>query len=1088
MRPLFAQITLAALVVLLTPSAPAWAQASSRVDRCEGHPITELRVDGCDEGRCERFRERLDQIARTSMDREHFRTRDFETTMERLEGVGAFGSVTGVCALENGNANVVFDGVTTSVIRELSITGHEHFYLEDIKRRVFLRPGTMIIPDQPEGAAQITRQRETLLHLYERAGLVDTEVDVLPEALGSGEIRLHIHIHEGYVKRIHRVDIHARRTPDSTVTPEQIEVQKTHNLVCPQFSESTLRKAISAELLDVFTDRTARQIQNDLRAFLQMHGIEAPRITVEHIDEEQRVIVRVTWSHCHLIQFQVRDDEAPDDRGYREVRGDEWRPLLPFDQSGSYDFEEAELGRQILQADLENGGYLFGTVAVERRPVTDWSTESLEDDFSSDQVRSVITYLITRGYVYEIRRIEFPGARHFTTEEIRERIGSRPYNFFGAGGYLQSDQMFADLLTLKRMYRDAGFHQMRFTGFEPLDGEQVIRESREDHDLLQYIRGHLGFRVRQPHGEHVLYLKASVEEGPRSHVTSVEVTGCEEALCEGVLRDSRVAVGDPFSARAMLEGQARIRAKYEARGHASVDVSIQCRGEEPSVDWEHCNIQRLQSRKVAMRYLVQPGPQVRIGSIFLVGNFKTDPRILLRDLPESGDILILPEIRESERRLRNLGIFNTVRIEPVGIHPNVRVQEIPLFISVEEKGSQFLDFAIGFESINRSSDLGEMPTTVSDTIQNSVNVADTAQGGHGNIVPFEVPDLLFVFQAEYLNRNLAGSAQELRVPFKYGLSTTDPLRLVAVAPTLIDRRFLGSDLQFRNTFYGLYDKARNPFDLLDGGMELELSQTLDERLFLSTRYAISANSVRELDAGEEFGIPTLLNKLTGNVAFQDLDAGTHPTEGLGVLANVSYINSIDLDTQDATNFIKYELSLRGFFNIRRKIVFANLFRFGGSYSFEGENLPEIERFRLGGSKGLRGFEDGEVAQYDASGDLIDGDPSTPAVDRIDAGDFVVTGTHELRFPLFLKLGPIEFWGAGFFDWGSLADSLKSLQQAPLRTTAGIGLRLLVYGRVPIRLDYGWKLNRRCHTPTEDGTGCALQETPGELDFNLLYTF
>jgi outer membrane protein assembly factor BamA len=1088
MRSQFAQIPAFALAALVATSAAAWAQSGPGIHRCEDLPIQEIRVDGCDEGRCELFRERLDQIVGTSMGRDRFRTRDFETTIERLEGVGAFASVTGACTRTDAKATVVFTGAPSSVIRELSITGNEHFYLEDIKRRVFLRPGTLIAPEIAEGVAQIARQRETLEHLYERAGLVDTEVGVRTEEIGNGELRLLIEIREGHVKRIHRIDIHTQLNVESKATPEQSLSQKKNHLVCPRFSESTLRRAISGETLDVFTDRTARQIQNDLRTFLQMHGIQSPQITVEHIDEEQRIDVQITFARCHLIQFHARDDDAPDDRGFRRVRGDEWRALLPFEQSGSFDFEEAELGRQILQADLENGGHLLGSVAVERRTVRPWSDAATEESLASDQVLSVISYFVTRGYVYEVRRIEFPGANHFSNREIRDRIGSQPYNFFGVGGYLQSDLMFADLLTVKRMHADAGYHQMRFTGFEPTAVDTVIREALPDHDILHFIRGELGFRVRQPHGEHVLYVEASVDAGPRSHITSVDITGCDPDHCPEVLSASGIKAGDPFSPGDILEGKDRIRSSYQDRGHASVDVSIQCHGEAPAVDWERCDIGRLKSKEVAIRFRVQPGPLVRIGPIFLVGNFKTDSEILFRDLPESGDVLILREIRESERRLRNLGIFNTVRIQPVGIHPNVRVQEVPLFISIEEKGTQFIDFAIGFESINRSSDVGEMPTAVSDGIQNSVNLADSAQGTQGNLVPFEVPDLLFVFQTEYLNRNLAGTARELRVPFKYGLSTTDAVRLVAVAPTLIDRRFLGSELHFRNTVYGLYDKARNPFDLLDGGMEMELSQSLTDSLYLSMRYAISANSVRELETDADFGSPTLLNKLTSNLSWQEVDAATHPTEGFGVLGNVSYINSIDLDSEAATNFIKYEISLRGFFNLKRKIVFANLFRFGGSYSIEGENLPEIERFRLGGSKGLRGFEDGEVAQYDGSGDLIDGDPSTPGIERIDAGDFVLTGTHEIRFPFFLKLGPVEFWGAGFFDWGSLADSLKALRESPLRTSAGIGLRLLIYGRVPIRLDYGWKLNRRCHTLTNDGTACAIQETPGELDFNLLYTF
>jgi outer membrane protein assembly factor BamA len=88
----------------------------------------------------------------------------------------------------------------------------------------------------------------------------------------------------------------------------------------------------------------------------------------------------------------------------------------------------------------------------------------------------------------------------------------------------------------------------------------------------------------------------------------------------------------------------------------------------------------------------------------------------------------------------------------------------------------------------------------------------------------------------------------------------------------------------------------------------------------------------------------------------------------------------------------------------------------------------------------------------------------------------------------LDVGPIQFWGAGFFDWGALADSYGAFHSSNFRTSAGFGLRLLLYGSVPIRLDYGFKLERRCKIPDLDTGVCLEEESPGEFDFNLLYTF
>ena len=170
--------------------------------------------------------------------------------------------------------------------------------------------------------------------------------------------------------------------------------------------------------------------------------------------------------------------------------------------------------------------------------------------------------------------------------------------------------------------------------------------------------------------------------------------------------------------------------------------------------------------------------------------------------------------------------------------------------------------------------------------------------------------------------------------------------------------------------------------------------------------------------------------------------------------------------------------MKGFVNARGRIVLANFIRLGGAYSIEGNPLPEVERFRLGGAKGVRGFEDGEIAQYNKDGSLKDGDPSTPEIERIDGGDYTLSGTTELRFPFMVELGPLELWGATFFDWGGLAEDLTDFHRRSFRASSGVGIRLLLYGRVPIRLDYGVKARPRCKVLAEDQQNCIEKESPG----------
>ena len=83
------------------------------------------------------------------------------------------------------------------------------------------------------------------------------------------------------------------------------------------------------------------------------------------------------------------------------------------------------------------------------------------------------------------------------------------------------------------------------------------------------------------------------------------------------------------------------------------------------------------------------------------GHFKTNAEVVLRDLPEKGALLRLGQIRESERSHPKFGVFNTLSVTTGKADSDRREDEVPLHVSMEEASSRFLDFALGFESLNR---------------------------------------------------------------------------------------------------------------------------------------------------------------------------------------------------------------------------------------------------------------------------------------------------------------------------------------------------------------------------------------------------
>jgi outer membrane protein insertion porin family len=116
----------------------------------------------------------------------------------------------------------------------------------------------------------------------------------------------------------------------------------------------------------------------------------------------------------------------------------------------------------------------------------------------------------------------------------------------------------------------------------------------------------------------------------------------------------------------------------------------------------------------------------------------------------------------------------------------------------------------------------------------------------------------------------------------------------------------------------------------------------------------------------------------------------------------------------------------------------------------GYELPDYEKFYLGGINSLRGFDRDDLAPRDSNGDPV-------------GGDKYVQFNFELRFPLVEQAGVS---GVIFYDTGGVYLDSQDIDWANLRRSAGVGFRWLSPVG-PIRLEYGWILDPE---PTDHGSG------------------
>jgi outer membrane protein insertion porin family len=145
--------------------------------------------------------------------------------------------------------------------------------------------------------------------------------------------------------------------------------------------------------------------------------------------------------------------------------------------------------------------------------------------------------------------------------------------------------------------------------------------------------------------------------------------------------------------------------------------------------------------------------------------------------------------------------------------------------------------------------------------------------------------------------------------------------------------------------------------------------------------------------------------------------------------------------------------------------FSSFLRIGAEYPFAGtEIVPLSERYFAGGINTLRGFATDSIGGLEFEYTFTNPDGTTVTKSYLIGGEAIFLFNQDWSFPIWSSLR-----GEVFFDVGNVYPTIGDFNLGDLRYDAGVGLRLETpIG--PIRLEYGWKLDRQ------------PGETPGELVF------
>lgn len=501
-----------------------------------------------------------------------------------------------------------------------------------------------------------------------------------------------------------------------------------------------------------------------------------------------------------------------------------------------------------------------------------------------------------------------------------------------------------------------------------------------------------------------------VQEGPRYQFGKVSLEGItlfpEQQLRALLL----IEEGQMASLDAIETSAERLELFYGDRGYLNA-------GARPVLlpDREHLTLD--------VTFRIREGELVKIRNIVIRGNTRTRDKVIRRELlVYPGEIYNQSRVKRSERRLSNLGFFDSVRVIPE-VTPDKAERDL-VFDVAEKRTGQFM-IGAGFSSVD-----------------NLIGFMELSQGNFD------------LFGWPYFT----GGGQKLRLRAQVGSTQTD-YELSFTEPWFMNRRLsLGFDVYRRERDYSEYD-------LKTTGAAIRLGKALPFASRINFRYEIESSEVTDItdtntyylldsyDFTTETGTPYSftseedgVKSALGVSLTQDTrDNPFVPTRGSKLTLSYTIAGGplgFDYDFYNTglqtTTYIP--LWFGHVLNLRSRFTFIEAFG-------DTEEVPLAERLFLGGGRTLRGFRYRDVGPKV----IRPGETSGTYYDRPYGGRSLFMANAEYTIPIIkgIRLG-------FFYDTGNVWSERYKVDFNDLASSTGLGLRLDVPG-FPIRIDRAWAL-------------------------------
>jgi len=705
------------------------------------------------------------------------------------------------------------------------------------------------------------------------------------------------------------------------------------------------------------------QVDADIRAVMKLGAYADVVVEQEGAPASPAVVFRVVERPTiHEVKTVGNDSLTKDDL----------KDTVTLKTGTVYDPDAAGRDLQRIQKKYVEKGYFLADVTLKTV------------DQPDNQID--VTYAVDEHAKVQVREIRFVGNDNVPKDDITPFLQTKEGGllaFMGAGGTFREDAFDADLQAVQAVYLEKGYVEVK-----------VQKAS-----------------VQLSPDRRYLFITIPVVEGKQYDLGKIAFGGALLGQDEKLKDVIRVSPGDRFMRSKVGADLVAIQDLYKDMGYAYVNVEPRTR--------THAD-----TRRVDIEYWVEPGEQVRIRRIEIVGNDKTRDKVIRRELRVyEGELYNGTGLRQSKNRVTALGFFETVDISPVKRSPDT----MDLTVTVKERATGSFQIGAGFSSYEN-----------------------------------------FVLTGQISQNNFLGWGQTLSLQVQWS-SIKHLGEISFVEPYFLDTRWTFSfDVYANELSYSSFTRSAIGGSMTWGYELAGLQQYFqparhleDVRLFATYTYEkVSVATTNAVTIARASGTG---NTSAFKLALQADKRDNRLTPTAGWFGAVSFETAPRLLApkaifgSDVNLFNRYALDLRYYRPLFLGVVGRARLNMGWLQSLTPQGVPLSELFYLGGIQTIRGYRYQTIAPKQRQSCT---DSPYTEICEVSAGgyqDLVIN--LETEFPLFEKAGirGVLFLDAGnSFNAGSYHDGSVSWS---LYKSTGFGLRWFS-PLGPLRFEWGFPLDRR----------------------------